>query len=475
MVFSSLTFLLIFLPVTLVIYFIIPKKFITIKNIVLLIASLLFYSWGEPKAILIMIGSILVNYLFGILLSKFKKTGQRRAVLISAIIFNLALLFFFKYFNFATGNRFKYIALPIGISFYTFQIMSYVIDVYRKGCNAQYNFVKLALYISFFPQLIAGPIVRYTDIEKELTQRETKLDDVFYGAQRFILGLSKKVIISNCVAVIADQIFDKFQMQLSISGGVARLPMFVAWLGIIAYAIQLFFDFSGYSDMAIGLGRIFGFKFPENFNYPYAATSIQDFWRRWHITLSTWFREYVYIPLGGNRKGKARTIINLLIIFTLTGLWHGASWTFIVWGLYHGFFIVIERIGFKKVLDKLPKFVGRIYTIFVVLIGWVIFRSPDMAFAIRYIASLFNFTNPGWTNAFGIFNTDVGKYSLIILVLGIIFSFPLVPKIKKAIESKKYGLNVLTITSSILGLLLLVYAVMCLASSKYNPFIYFRF
>ncbi|MDO4889070.1 MAG: MBOAT family O-acyltransferase, partial [Candidatus Saccharibacteria bacterium] len=347
MLFNSMVFLWIFLPVLLVLYFLTKRFFPAARNYVLLVFSLLFYAWGEPKYIILMLVSILVNYVFGILVDKAPKKGKKRKVLLVLdILFNVGLLGYFKYFNFFTDNVNKIfgegtitmedVMLPIGISFYTFQIMSYVIDLYRGEIKVQKNLPKLALYISFFPQLVAGPIVKYKDIDKALDSRKETLEGFSYGAKRFIYGLSKKVLIADVMASVADTVFNG-------GGGVTGLTQPVAWLGAVCYALQIFFDFSGYSDMAIGLGSMFGFKFMENFNLPYISGSITEFWRRWHISLSTWFKEYVYIPLGGNRKGRKRTYLNLWIVFLLTGIWHGAAWNFVVWGLFHGLFIFIER------------------------------------------------------------------------------------------------------------------------------------
>ena len=346
MIFSSTIFLFIFLPVTLILFYIIPRKYISLKITVLLAASIVFFAWGEPRNVFIILASTVCNYMFGLGLEKTEGNhGSRKAIFILAIVFNLGLLFYFKYFNFVTGNRFGYIALPIGISFFMFQIMSYVIDVYLGNVKAQHNPAKLTLYIMLFPQLIAGPIVRYIDVEEQLSTLAYDEDSIFRGISRFIMGLSKKVLISNIVAAFADTAF-------AVGSG---LNAATAWLGAICYALQIYFDFSGYSDMAIGLGHMFGFTFCENFNYPYISASVQEFWRRWHISLSTWFRDYLYIPLGGNRKGTARTYINLIIVFACTGIWHGAAWTFLMWGL--GFFVllVIEKYTpFGKWIGKRP-------------------------------------------------------------------------------------------------------------------------
>ena len=461
MVFSTPVFLFLFLPIVLVLNYAIPKKYIAAKNAVLLAASLFFYAWGEPKNVLLMILSIAFNYVCGLLLGKYDADEKKRKIILwVSVVFNLGLLFFFKYFNFVTGGIFPEIALPIGISFFTFQIMSYTIDVYRRSVEPQKNLVKLALYISLFPQLIAGPIVRYIDVEKQLTYRECTAEKTSRGMIRFCMGLAKKIVLSNSTAAVCDTIFD------SANG----IPAFTAWVGVICYALQIYFDFSGYSDMAIGMGHMLGFDFLENFNYPYVSTSVQEFWRRWHISLSSWFRDYLYIPLGGNRRGKVRTYINLVIVFACTGLWHGASFSFIVWGLWHGLFLVIERLGFKKILDKLPKFVGWLYTMLVVLVGWVFFRAETLADAMEYLKCMFTFGG-GITNGMAQFD----NLSFFITVAAIILCVPVYPFIKSKIEKTECGKKVSFIIEAVLAAALLVLSVIFLTGSGYNPFIYFRF
>ncbi|MCL1857644.1 MAG: MBOAT family protein [Oscillospiraceae bacterium] len=482
MIFSSTLFLFIFLPAVLLAYHIIPQKLLTAKNILLLFASLIFYGWGEPRVILLMLYSILMNYLFGILIHNLKENNfepvYQRLALAATVIFNIYLLGYYKYFNFLTENLnwiFKTniksnIALPIGISFFTFQIMSYVIDVYRGKVKFQKNIFNLALYISFFPQLIAGPIVRYIDIEKQLENRKSNINNIASGMQRFIIGLSKKVLIANQVSVFADRAFN------------ASSPASVmAWIGAICYALQIYFDFSGYSDMAIGMGKMFGFEFLENFDYPYISNTVQNFWRRWHISLSSWFRDYLYIPLGGNRKGVFRTYINLLIVFTVTGLWHGASWSFVVWGLYHGVFLMLERGAWGKILRKLPRAVTWVYTMFVVLIGWVIFRAETLGKALEYIKCMFNFSTGG-------LNTVLASLNIIILIAilsGMLFSAPILPFIKKELfgEEKNHfecedlsPLKQAASWVSIAGCIaILILSVIFLTGSDFNPFLYFRF
>lgn len=461
MVFSTPIFLFLFLPAVLVLNYIIPKKYIAAKNVVLLIASLFFYAWGEPKNVLLMLLSIAVNYVCGLLLGRFDSDEKKRKVVLwASVVFNLGLLFFFKYFNFVTGGIFPAIKLPIGISFFTFQIMSYTIDVYRRSVEPQKNLVKLALYISLFPQLIAGPIVRYIDVEKQLTYRECTAEKTARGMIRFSMGLAKKVIISNTVAAICDGIF----------GSTNTVPAFTAWVGVICYALQIYFDFSGYSDMAIGMGHMLGFDFLENFNYPYVSCSVQEFWRRWHISLSSWFRDYLYIPLGGNRRGKVRTYINLIIVFACTGLWHGASFSFIVWGLWHGLFLVIERLGFKKALDKLPKFIGWIYTMLVVLVGWVFFRADTLSAAMKYLGEMFSFTG-GVSNGMAQFD----NLSFIITVIAIVLCTPVYQFLKGKLEKTEGGKKAAFVIGAVLATGLFILSVIFLTGSGYNPFIYFRF
>lgn len=461
MVFSTPIFLFLFLPAVLVLNYIIPKKYIAAKNVVLLIASLFFYAWGEPKNVLLMLLSIAVNYVCGLLLGRFDSDEKKRKVVLwASVVFNLGLLFFFKYFNFVTGGLFPVIKLPIGISFFTFQIMSYTIDVYRRSVEPQKNLVKLALYISLFPQLIAGPIVRYIDVEKQLTYRECTAEKTARGMIRFSMGLAKKVIVSNTVAAICDGIF----------GSTNTVPAFTAWVGVICYAIQIYFDFSGYSDMAIGMGHMLGFDFLENFNYPYVSCSVQEFWRRWHISLSSWFRDYLYIPLGGNRRGKVRTYINLIIVFACTGLWHGASFSFIVWGLWHGLFLVIERLGFKKALDKLPKFIGWIYTMLVVLVGWVFFRADTLSAAMKYLGEMFSFSG-GVANGMAQFD----NLSFIITVIAIVLCTPVYQFLKGKLEKTEFGKKAAFVIGAVLATGLFILSVIFLTGSGYNPFIYFRF
>ena len=386
MVFSSTIFLCVYLPLVLLGYYICPKKG---RNLFLLIASLVFYAWGEPKYVFLMIFSILVNYIFGRLMDKHRENKKRlKLMLVLSVVIDIGLLSVFKYTDFIItnvnaifGSSFDLlnIALPIGISFYTFQAMSYTIDVYRDDVRVQKNLIDFGMYITMFPQLIAGPIVRYADVQDQLADRSVTTVDFSEGVMRFVVGLGKKVLLANQMGAVWSDIY-------ALGGDVSTL---MAWTGAIAYTFQIYFDFSGYSDMAIGLGRMFGFKFPENFRYPYQSVSITDFWRRWHITLSTWFKEYLYIPLGGNRRGLARQALNLLIVWSLTGFWHGAGWNFVMWGLYYFVILFIEKLFLLKALDKLPKFFRHVYALLLIIIGWVIFASDDVSVLLPYLGSMF--------------------------------------------------------------------------------------
>lgn len=464
MVFSSLVFLWIFLPITIIGYYVVKDQF---KNVLLLLASLLFYAWGEPVYILLMLFSIVVNWIIGLLMERF--VSWKKAWLVLGIVINIALLGYFKYFNFFMEiiNRcfhksieINVIELPIGISFYTFQILSYVIDLYRGEYKAQKSVINLALYISFFPQLIAGPIVKYKDINEQLLNRTTSLEKMAQGVRRFIYGLGKKVVIANTLAQCVDHIYGL---------EAADLTGWLAWVAAIFYSLQIYFDFSGYSDMAIGLGKIFGFEFQENFNYPYIASSIQEFWQRWHISLGTWFREYVYIPLGGNRKGSVRTYCNLAIVFFVTGLWHGAGFNFIWWGLYHGFFSIIERMGLRKILNK-HKLAAHVYALLIVNFGWVLFRAQDLKTAGFFIGHMlvpwrFVDTSAGWQRFFE--NRTIAIAVVGILGCGIIQFIG-----RKCGIDRKWRYSYLE-----LGYCAVVF-ILCiamLASNTYNPFIYFRF
>ncbi len=449
------------------IYFFTPKKY---KNLLLLIISLIFYTFGEGILVLLIIASTLIDFYAGKIIEKgFRKQGLRLS-----IFANLSFLVYFKYAAFAFENYYSFleligvsnldwqnipnIVLPLGISFYTFQTMSYTIDVYRGNVKANSNLINFATYVTLFPQLIAGPIVRYKDIHRQLIDRKQNTKQFSEGVERFIIGLAKKMIIANNLAYVADSIIDIPNSDLHSSA---------AWIGILAYSFQIYYDFSGYSDMAIGLGKMFGFEFLENFNYPYIAKSIRDFWRRWHISLSTWFRDYLYISLGGNRKGNKRTYINLIIVFFITGLWHGASWNFIVWGLFHGFFLIIERLGFAKILAKTPKIISHIYTLFIVVIAWVFFRLETLTDALNYIKSMFSFNKHPKVDFLSHYLT---KEVIMAFVLAILFSFPIYKTI-----TNKLNNNVYLSIKTLFLLLLFVLSTMYIAIDSYNPFIYFRF
>ena len=474
MLFSSLTFIFYFLVSVLFFYYIIPKKFRFLKNLVLLIFSLIFYAWGEPKYIILMLLTVLISYICGILINYLdnkKEYGLKKITFIATIILILTSLLYFKYTNFFFTNinnlfklqlSFKDVILPIGISFYTFQILSYVIDLYRKRIKVQRNFFNLALYISFFPQLIAGPIVTYETIEKQLKERSETFEKFGEGLERFIGGLGKKVIIANQMAIIADAVFNSTML--------GSLSSIILIIGAISYTFQIYFDFSGYSDMAIGLGKMFGFEFLENFNYPYMAKSVGDFWKRWHISLTTFFREYVYIPLGGNKVSKKRWFLNMLIVWLLTGLWHGAAWTFIIWGLYYFVFLILERTIFKEKLDKVPIIIRFIVTFIVVNIGWIIFRANSLSDLFIILKGLFDINNEISLTAFISSNPSI-IYAIPHMLFAIIFSIDIVPRLDKRFANSIIYYILKKI--ALLGILVLV--ICSLVSSLYNPFIYFRF
>ena len=465
MLFSSLTFLFVFLPLTIALYFIVKDKY---KNFILLIASLIFYAWGEPKYIVLMLLSIIINYFLAIAIDK-SKTSKRKLLLIITVLVNLGALFVFKYLDFAIVNfnflfktnlSCRHLILPIGISFYTFQILSYVIDVYRKKVAVQKNIFTLGTYIALFPQLIAGPIVRYSDVKKQLVSRKHSLEKFCDGFRRFILGFIKKVLIANNVAIIADSVFNA-------PSEVALTPVVII-VALIAYTLQIYYDFSGYSDMAIGLGKIFGFDFNENFNYPYSATSITDFWKRWHISLTTWFKDYLYIPLGGNRCSKIKWIRNFLVVWLLTGLWHGASWNFILWGVFYAIILLTEKQFIHKYIEKLPRFFAWLLMFAVVNIGWLIFRVENMGDLRLIITSFFSPT--GTLSDFISNNFSIVPY-YIFVIIGLIFMFPISKKIVSKLLSYRYG----RLALDIILCLLFVLCIFALINSSYNPFIYFRF
>ena len=480
MLFTEPTFLFVFLPILLVLY---QLPGVDYRNWLLLAASIIFYARGAGNFTWLVLAMIVFNYVAARLIDRHRGTVLGRRLLAGAITIDLLVLAVFKYADFAVGNLNAALAfvgvqpfalpgilLPIGISFFTFHAISYVVDVYRQDASAQKRPVKAALYLLVFPQLIAGPIVRYRQIAEQLSSRVTSLDDFAYGVRRFIIGLSKKMLIANTLAGPADQIF-------AMPG--PELTALHAWTGVVCYTLQIYFDFSGYSDMAIGLGRMFGFRFPENFNYPYTATSIQEFWRRWHMSLSAWFRDYVYIPLGGNRTSTGRMYFNLVLVFFLCGLWHGASWTFVVWGLYHGIFLVAERVGLADRVGVLPKPLRHAYAVLVVMVGWAFFRADTLGSAVAMLAAMVGAGGasptvyaPAW-----FWTPDV----LLAIAAGAVGSTPVIQALAQRLASPAEGSRALTLRlqGSIAALLalttLLAVSVMLSAARSYNPFIYFRF
>lgn len=465
MLFTSISFLYYFLPALIIIYFITPKKY---KNIILLIASLLFYFYGEPKYVFLMIAEIIIAYIGAILIDKYK--NQSKNILITTLFIHVFLLIIFKYTDFiiqtindiSNANiKLLNIALPIGISFYTFQIISYIIDVYNGKVNVQKNIIKLATYVSLFPQLVAGPIVRYQTVEKELDDRVHSFNNFAYGIRRFTIGLAKKVLIANALGELCSKAFLADEKTIVFF-----------WIFGISYMLQLYFDFSAYSDMAIGLGRIFGFHFPENFNYPYISKSITEFWRRWHISLSTWFKDYVYIPLGGNREGKYKQIRNILIVWLLTGIWHGANWTFLIWGLLFGIILIIEKIWLNKFMEKLPSFIRRIYVLFIVMILFIIFNSDNMSVALTNIKGLFGMNGEAFVNDYTLHYL---KSYLPVLIIALLGSTPFIKILIDKLRKNKYVNNIINILEPILIVVILVVVTSYLIDNSYNPFLYFRF
>jgi alginate O-acetyltransferase complex protein AlgI len=468
LVFSSLIFLFMFLPITLIIYYICPRKF---KNLVILIMSLIFYAWGEPIYIFLMIGSILIDYIGGLMIEATKGDKEkRRFIFITVIVLNLSSLFFFKYYGFLIDNinailgtnlHIRNLPLPLGISFYTFQLVSYVADVYMGKVVAQKNIINFGAYITMFPQLVAGPIVQYSDVENQLNNRNESIEKFGEGVERFIGGIGKKVLIANNIGIIWTSI-----KGIPLEG----LSILSAWIGIIAFTLQIYFDFSGYSDMAIGLGKMFGFDFLENFKHPYMARSISEFWRRWHISLGSWFRDYIYIPLGGNRRGIAVQFRNLLIVWFATGLWHGASWNFVIWGLYFGIFIFLEKLFLGKVLERIPSAIAHIYTLVLVIISWIFFDMARVKDALNYIKVMFGIGE-------NIFIDNMARYTLktnlIILIIAILCSTPLIRNLIMYFKNK-YKLKGVFIVIA-MNMLVLIISTAYLVSESYNPFLYFRF
>lgn len=468
MVFSSLIFLFLFLPVTLLMYYVSPRK---LRNAVLLVASLIFYAWGEPVYILIIMFSTVFDYYNGLLIDKFRHRKRiARAILIGSMVGSLGILGFFKYAGFIIDNinqlfqlqlQTADLPLPLGISFYTFQTMSYVVDVYLDKVPVQRNLISFGAYVTMFPQLVAGPIVKYGDIAGQLDGRRVSLHRFGEGAELFIRGLAKKVLLANNIGLLWASVKAE---------PIAELSVLSAWLGIIAFTLQIYFDFSGYSDMARGLGRMFGFDFMENFRYPYISKSVTEFWRRWHISLGTWFREYIYIPLGGNRSGLRKQLRNLLVVWCLTGLWHGASWNFIVWGLYFGLFVVLEKLFLLKILGRVPAVAAHLYTLMIVMVGWVLFEMEDLGAAGHFIRVLFGFGGEGFVDRQALYGLFTNAVLLVVLA---ICATPLPRKALSYVKTRWSATS--TAAVPVIYLLFLLMTTAYLVNETYNPFLYFRF
>ena len=471
MVFSSLEFLLFYLSVTLLIYFAVPLR---ARNIVLLAVSLFFYGWGEPLYVFLMIFTIVVDYIFGLIVERKRERGSpkgAKTALVAAVVINLAILGFFKYYNFFVTNLrlipglewlspLENLELPIGISFYTFQALSYVIDVYRMDTAAQKNIASFGAYVTLYPQLIAGPIVRYKDVDDQLTSREHSIPLFAEGTRTFIAGLSKKVLLANTAGMLWEYFRAVPMDERTVLG---------SWMGMIFFTFQIYFDFSGYSDMAIGLGKMIGFRFMENFNYPYISKSITEFWRRWHISLGVWFRDYVYIPLGGNRCSKLKQIRNIFIVWFLTGFWHGASWNFIIWGLYYFALLMIEKLFLLKKLEKAPAFVSHIYTLFFVVFGWLLFVFEDLSAGAVYLGNMFGVGTDTFASGLDIYNLVRNIAFLAVLVLA---STPLPKKIYAHLVERSRAVR---IVMSVVGILAVILSLAYLVNSSYNPFLYYKF
>lgn len=463
MLFTSISFLYYFLPIVIILYFIVPKKF---KNFILFLSSIFFYFCGEPIYTFLMIGEIFIAYVGARYLEKHRK----KSILVSLLAIHIGVLGLFKYSDFTINNINQIfgskipllkLALPIGISFYTFQIISYVVEVYRGKVKAQKSFLKLATYVSLFPQLIAGPIVRYETIEKELDNRTSNFENFAYGVRRFVIGLGKKVLIANMLGELCD-VFSTTNEK----------SVLFYWIFAISYSLQIYFDFSAYSDMAIGLGRMFGFHFLENFNYPYISKSITEFWRRWHMSLSSWFRDYVYIPLGGNRKGTIILVRNIFIVWTLTGIWHGANWTFVIWGLMYGIMLIIEKLFLTKHLEKMPSILQRIYVLFTVMISFIIFNANSIGEAWNNIIGLFGANGESLINASTVYYL---KSYLVVLVIAIIGSTPLLKNIIEKLKTKTNANKIINLLEPIAMASILIIVTAYLVDNSYNPFLYFRF
>ncbi len=469
MVFSSVLFMFRFLPLFLILYYVAPGR---MKNVILLLGSLFFYAWGEPVYVLLMLFSTLVDYFHGRMIEKYRERGWAKMFLISSVIINLFVLSFFKYADFliqtvnsllGTSIPLLNLPLPIGISFYTFQTMSYTIDVYRGEAKVQKSLLDFGVFVTMFPQLIAGPIVKYTDVQEHLRQRKVDICEISSGMKRFCVGLGKKVLIANNIGVLWSEIS-------AMNAG--ELSALTAWLGVFAYAFQIYFDFSGYSDMAIGLGRMMGFHFPENFNYPYISASVTEFWRRWHMTLGSWFREYVYIPLGGNRKGLPRQMINIFIVWMLTGIWHGAGWNFLFWGLWFAVFLSLEKLFLGRVLGKLPRIVGVLYNSLLVLVSWVMFALEKPTQIWDYLKAMFGTVTP--IDSQGLY---LGREYVVLLLIAAVGATPLVNGLIKRLEHSGSGiwLALYRLGEKVIPAVILVLAVAGIVDASYNPFLYFRF
>lgn len=467
MVFSSLIFLFVYFPVVLAVYYICPLKW---RNVVLLIFNLIFYGFGEPVYVLLMMFSILVDYLLGIGIDRWRdRKNTAKLLLVISVVWNLGLLFFFKYYDFLLATLQEHgiagslpmldLALPIGISFYTFQKLSYIVDVYRGDCDGQKNFIDFSVFVTLFPQLIAGPILQYRDLAEQLKKRVSTPGNVRAGIRIFTVGLSKKVLLANSIGKLWDY------YRVMDAGNITTVG---AWLGLLSFCFQIYFDFSGYSDMAIGIGKILGFEFKSNFNYPYISNSITDFWRRWHISLSSWFRDYLYIPLGGNRKGIKRQLYNILIVWAATGIWHGASFNFLVWGLYYAFILMLEKLWLLKVFERLPRFVGHLYACILIAFGWAIFSVADMSDGYGYFAALLGIT--GVTNLCSTADLfQLSNYAILFVML-IVSSLPL----GKSVFDRLHG-KVKNIAETVFIISGLLICTAYLVDSTYNPFLYFRF
>jgi alginate O-acetyltransferase complex protein AlgI len=471
MVFSSIIFLFRFLPLFMICYFLAPGR---MKNLVLLLGSLVFYAWGEPVYVVLMLFSTVSDYIHGRLIDAKRGTRAAKGLLVSSLAINLLLLGFFKYADFliqtvnvsvGTSIPLLELGLPIGISFYTFQTMSYTIDVYRGEAKVQKNLLDFAVFVTMFPQLIAGPIVKYRQVEERLHNRKPDIFDISYGTKRFVLGLAKKVLLANNIGLLWDAVKGLDYGEMSV---------LTAWLGIVAFALQIYFDFSGYSDMAIGLGAVLGFVFPENFNYPYISRSVTEFWRRWHISLSSWFKEYVYIPLGGNRKGLPRQILNILIVWMLTGIWHGAGWNFLLWGLWFAAFLILEKLFLGRVLSGLPELLGHLYCLAVVLVGWAVFELDSVGAITGYLAAMFGVGDRALWDGQALY---LGRENLILLAVGAIASTPLCAGMVNRLRGSQAGCSmaVYRLGEKVIPAALLILSIAYVVEASYNPFLYFRF